>query len=156
MGSNDTLSRILADTRERLNKAKKTTSIAQMQSELGAAPSLRGFQSRLHAQAAKGKTALICELKKASPSRGLIRADFDPAQLAQAYQQGGACCLSVLTDAPWFQGCNADLQAARAASNLPVLRKDFMIDPWQILESRLLGADCVLLIMAALARNQAI
>jgi len=151
----DVLNRICADKRSEIAKRRRERPESSLEPLARRADSPRGFHRALTQAAAGGRPALICEIKKASPSKGLIRADFDPPSLARAYQAGGASCLSVLTDAPYFQGRDEDLQAARDAVDLPVLRKDFMLDPYQILESRALGADCVLLILAALSDPQA-
>ena len=151
----DVLARICADKRDFVAARKAAAPLARLEARAKRARPARGFHRALAERAAADRFGLICEIKKASPSKGLIRADFDPAALAQAYRDGGATCLSVLTDEPYFQGKDADLEAARAAADLPVLRKDFMLEPYQIVESRALGADCVLLILAALGDGQA-
>ncbi|MDA8052129.1 MAG: indole-3-glycerol phosphate synthase TrpC [Rhodospirillales bacterium] len=152
----DALSRICADTRAAVARAKAETSIEALKQRINAdAEAPRGFGRALKERVADAGFALIAEIKKASPSAGLIRPDFDPAALARAYEAGGATCLSVLTDARYFQGSPEHLRAARAAVHLPVLRKDFILDPWQVYESRAMGADAVLLIMAALEDGEA-
>jgi indole-3-glycerol phosphate synthase len=146
----DVLAEICAAKREHVARQKAARPEASLRALLGDAPPVRPFAAALESRVRSGRYGLIAEIKKASPSRGLIRADFAPAALAQAYQTGGATCLSVLTDTPYFQGSDDDLGVARAACNLPVLRKDFILDPYQVVESRALGADCILLIMATL------
>lgn len=145
----DVLAEICAVKRTEIGRRKAERPLPRLAADLPTEPP-HGFSAALRAAHAAGRHALIAEVKKASPSRGLIRADFDPPSLARSYAAGGAACLSVLTDGPFFQGRDEDLRATRAAVTLPVLRKDFMLDPWQIVESRALGADCVLLIMACL------
>jgi indole-3-glycerol phosphate synthase len=146
----DVLNRINAQKREQVSARKAKTPWAEMERLAVAQPPARGFAKALRQSVEQGRYGLIAEIKKASPSVGLIRPDFDPSALAQAYLRGGASCLSVLTETPNFQGEDAYLGQARNAVPLPALRKDFMVDPWQILESRALGADCILLILASL------
>jgi len=151
----DVLARILVTKRAEVDQRSVKHPLAEMERAARNAPAPRPFVGQLCDAVAEGRTGLIAEIKRKSPSGGDIRDPFDPAALARAYEAGGASCLSVLTDEPWFGTTPDDLIAARAACHLPVLRKDFMIDPWQVFEARAMGADCILLIMAALTDEMA-
>jgi len=150
----DILDRILAVKAEEIAKAKKTLDATAARRRAEATGKPRDFIGALRAKITAGRPAVIAEIKKASPSRGVLRERFDPAAIARSYAQHGAACLSVLTDERFFQGRAEDLSTARAACDLPVLRKDFVIDPYQVYESRAMGADCILLIVAALEQSQ--
>jgi indole-3-glycerol phosphate synthase len=149
------LDRICEEKRAHIASRKRALPEAALRAQIASAPPVRGFAKALRIREEKKRFALIAEIKKASPSAGIIRKDFNPATLARAYENAGAACLSVLTDTPYFQGRDEYIGTVRQSSILPVLRKDFMIDPYQIYESRAIGADCVLLIMAALENPQA-
>ena len=146
----DVLTKICDDKRLHVADCIAKAPLAQIEDAASKAPTVRPFRAALQAAVDDGRYGLIAEIKKASPSKGLIRPDFDPPALARAYQAGGASCLSILTDMPYFQGHDDYLVMSRAVVDLPVLRKDFMVDPYQIYEARALGADCILIIMAAL------
>jgi indole-3-glycerol phosphate synthase len=146
----DILKKILARKVEEIDARNRAVSLQELSRRVADADVVRGFLPALRTRVADGRAAVIAEIKKASPSRGVLREDFEPAQIAESYERGGATCLSVLTDIDFFQGADAYLQQARAACALPVLRKDFIIDPYQVYEARVIGADCILLIVAAL------
>jgi indole-3-glycerol phosphate synthase len=150
MNEPDILNRILHRKVEEIAERRARVSQEELARRAALAPPVRGFVEAIERKIARGEAAVIAEIKKASPSKGLLRADFRPAEIAQSYAAAGAACLSVLTDVDFFQGADEYLRAARAACSLPVLRKDFTIDPYQVVEARALGADCILLIVAAL------
>ncbi|WP_017939820.1 indole-3-glycerol phosphate synthase TrpC [Zestomonas thermotolerans] len=154
MSAPTVLNKILARKAEEVAERRALVSLAELERAACAAPAPRGFARAMLEQAARKQPAVIAEVKKASPSKGVLREDFVPAAIARSYEEGGATCLSVLTDVDFFQGADRYLQEARAACALPVIRKDFMIDPYQIVEARALGADCVLLIVSALSDAQ--
>jgi indole-3-glycerol phosphate synthase len=155
IATDDMLASICADTRAEVARRRAATSVDELRRRISHMGPTRGFGDALKQATMDGRFGLVAELKKASPSGGLIRQNYDPTALAHAYAEGGATCLSVLTDGPHFLGSVEHLKAARKAVDLPVLRKDFVLDPWQVYESRAIGADCILLILAALADEQA-
>ena len=148
------LRKILARKREEVAQRSARVALSDVEQQASEQPVARGFARALQAQVASGEAAVIAEVKKASPSKGVIRPDFHPAQIAESYERGGASCLSVLTDVDFFQGSDDYLQQARNACSLPVLRKDFTVDPYQVVEARAIGADAILLIVAALDQDQ--
>ncbi len=150
MSAPDILQKILARKVEEIAERRAREDVEALSRRCAGLPATRGFVAAIEQRIAAGKPAVIAEIKKASPSKGVLRANFDPAAIAADYAQHGACCLSVLTDRDYFQGSEDYLRQARAACALPVLRKDFMIDPYQVYEARAMGADCILLIVAAL------
>ncbi len=150
----DILNRILATKKDEVAAARSRVSLSELKAQARDAGPTRDFIGAIRARVVAGQPAVVAEIKKASPSKGVIRADFDPADIAVSYARGGATCLSVLTDRDYFQGTPEYLQAARGSCTLPVLRKDFMIDPYQIYETRAMGADCILLIVAALSMTR--
>ena len=152
---NDFLDVICKEKKYHIVRQKKEFPLSFLESQCSLGESTRGFISSLISRIKSNKYALIAEIKKASPSRGIIREDFNPVLLAEDYQSGGACCLSILTDIKFFQGHDRYIREVRDKVSLPILRKDFIVDPYQVIETRALGADCILLIMAALSDNQA-
>ncbi len=154
MGTPTVLKNILERKRAEVAERRRKVPFGDLETRAGAQPVARDFVAAIADRVDAAQPAVIAEIKKASPSKGVIRANFDPAALAASYQRGGATCLSVLTDIDFFQGSDAHLQAAHNACKLPILRKDFTIDPYQIVEARALGADCILLIVAALSDDQ--
>ena len=149
----DILNKILATKQEEVSAAQSLIPLAEIKVRAKDQPHPRDFTGAIHAKIVAGQAAVIAEIKKASPSKGVLRENFNPAEIAASYEQGGAACLSVLTDRQYFQGSPEYLKQARAACGLPVLRKDFMIDPYQVYEARAMGADCILLIVAAFAKS---
>lgn len=146
----DVLKKILSRKEEEIAERLEHTSIDELKRQIAEASPVRGFIESIKKKLSQGETAVIAEVKKASPSKGLLREDFNPAEIAASYELGGAACLSVLTDKDFFQGSEVYLKEARAACSLPVIRKDFIVDPYQVYEARAMGADCILLIVAAL------
>ncbi len=154
MSTPDILKKIIARKYEEIADRQKNCSIDQLRMQIEAASPVRGFVRALRKSIAQGRSGVIAEIKKASPSKGVLRENFDPAAIAKSYEIGGASCLSVLTDADYFQGSEAYLKRARAACSLPVIRKDFIVEPYQVYEARAMGADCILLIVSALTEQQ--